>query len=1039
MERGYNMTNFCPECGTPLYKRTPMQVSHHRYTRQNSSKYDFQRLPQTTQNLFGASFVVFDLPYSWSDSTIQSYYQNLLMNVIKRNRMTRKNVASEKMKSVGVESVTPNLPTINNSKSINIRVYEQSRRIKLISVGISGGYTMDQGKKFAQVLIDHLFQTHATQGSIESLEQVDHFVKSVSSCVFCELFDLARALSWKSGEGCAGIAKDNNKIHYHSLEVLYQLQAFTMPTVAIKKRVMKEIVQTEKKLVSFRGDLDAVLKVRAGIRPSIYGATSDNSSANCASKPQELLTRKAFADLYISIYMGLGGPRCDFSGLSNLFSSAQISRTPPCHAFVQEDANAQRGEFIAQPTVEDKRMWQGASVQATRLQKGSFLGTCPVRFLSSLYKKMSPFNMFFKQTLLLSLKRQQFASLSSKEIYEVLSMIPELFCIRTYTVLMLKEFCKVKNNDDTSLSEVQFLSCFLACCYSSEYERLGLLSDGFGLENLRIDNNNDEKLAKLSLASDCRVFMYWLNNGFSTSKEKIDMKSFLYEFIKQCVIFHDAYMIGVHLFRLAFRHLRKKGSKSSCCYRWKRILYYSINVFVMINAYIAIALYVYNPSDYLGKHIATLEFCTKVGGVRGLQLLVFLLIFSFIRAVEIVHANNLLQPGDVDQHRLYRALKYSKVKMAIYGKNAHETMDTGRLLNEYILDRSVSEQRSRATQSNYYLEYISMAYVSTGSVSRLVLGCWRAIMLVFLVLIVSQSFRPAMEANCTSPLLVMYTCAVCISYFMIGSVALNIFVETCSIRLSLVRFKAMTDPFHALRKTRKGGTYRKDAKYVKFPGYVPLSNLHNCIEWIKLRKFLVLNIKQRFRAILRRASVLLLVIFFTGGIRAVRFYLTNKDIIGSNMHGDNILSYATLFLMCPLAFFVLESSLINDELESHDTLISRNIYRCEERRRMLSIRTHRGRDEVKTLRQRSPAHPSVGFAIDGSKNGSNHDKMQVFDIDTMDETIKLLKATLANLRLRRDKVKIFGIAMTQELLLLAGITGISALPNVFKYLVAGTD
>ena len=109
---------------------------------------------------------------------------------------------------------------------------------------------------------------------------------------------------------------------------------------------------------------------------------------------------------------------------------------------------------------------------------------------------------------------------------------------------------------------------------------------------------------------------------------------------------------------------------------------------------------------------------SEVGYVRAYQLLAFTLTFSVIRALEIVHANSLLHRGDVDQFRLYRALKYSKVEMVIYGENVLETMDTRRLLNEYILDRSVAEQRSREMQSNYYLEYISMAYVSTGSVSR---------------------------------------------------------------------------------------------------------------------------------------------------------------------------------------------------------------------------------------------------------------------------------------------------------------------------------
>merc|ERR1711871_405042 len=473
-------------------------------------------------------------------------------------------------------------------------------------------------------------------------------------------------------------------------------------------------MQTEKKLVSFRDDLDAVLKVRAGIRPSIFSASSDTSSNDKQAKPQDLLTRKAFADLYISIYMGLGGPRCDYSRLSNWFSSPEIYRTPSPHVF-EQDANPHGSESggalnTMQPSAEDKKMWQGASVQATRLRTSSFLGTCPVRALTILYKKMSPFNMFFKQTLLVSLKRQQFASLSAQEIYEALSMIPDFSCMRTYTVLMLKEFNRVKNQNDDSLSDLQFLSCFLGCCYPNEYERLILLSDGFRLENLIASSDNNITLAKVSLAADCRLFMYWLNYGFSTSREKINMNSFWYEFMKQCIIFHDAYMICVHFFRL----LSKKGSKSSCCYRFKRILYYSINVFVIINAYIAMAVYYHKPSNYLGRYIAKSQFCDEVGYVRAYQLLAFTLTFSVIRALEIVHANSLLHRGDVDQFRLYRALKYSKVEMVIYGENVLETIDTRRLLNDYILDRSVAEQRSREMQSNYYLEYISMAYVSTG-------------------------------------------------------------------------------------------------------------------------------------------------------------------------------------------------------------------------------------------------------------------------------------------------------------------------------------
>ena len=172
------------------------------------------------------------------------------------------------------------------------------------------------------------------------------------------------------------------------------------------------------KLVSFRDDLDAVLKVRAGIRPSIYSTSSDTSSNDKQATPQDLLTRKAFADLYISIYMGFGGQGAITAGLSNWFSSPEIYRTPTPNVF-EQDINPHGSESGGalnriQPSAEDKKMWQGASVQATRLQTSS-LGTCPVRALTILYKKMSPFNMFFKQTLLVSLKRQQFAFYHQKK------------------------------------------------------------------------------------------------------------------------------------------------------------------------------------------------------------------------------------------------------------------------------------------------------------------------------------------------------------------------------------------------------------------------------------------------------------------------------------------------------------------------------------------------------------------------------------------------------------------------------------------------
>ena len=81
--------------------------------------------------------------------------------------------------------------------------------------------------------------------------------------------------------------------------------------------------------------------------------------------------------MYISVYMGVGA-RCDYSGLSNLFSSSQIYRTPTPNVFGQgiDPHFCESGGELnrIQPSAEDKKMWQGASVQATRLQKSSFLG-----------------------------------------------------------------------------------------------------------------------------------------------------------------------------------------------------------------------------------------------------------------------------------------------------------------------------------------------------------------------------------------------------------------------------------------------------------------------------------------------------------------------------------------------------------------------------------------------------------------------------------------------------------------------------------------
>ena len=47
---------------------------------------------------------------------------------------------------------------------------------------------------------------------------------------------------------------------------------------------------------------------------------------------------------------------------------------------------------------------------------------------------------------------------------------------------------------------------------------------------------------------------------------------------------------------------------------------------------------------------------------------------------------------------------------------------------------------------------------------------------------------------------ILYWIGTFIGFFMLGSIALNAYVETCSIKLSIVRFTAMTDPYQALKK-----------------------------------------------------------------------------------------------------------------------------------------------------------------------------------------------------------------------------------------------
>ena len=68
--------------------------------------------------------------------------------------------------------------------------------------------------------------------------------------------------------------------------------------------------------------------------------------------------------------------------------------------------------------------------------------------------------MFFKQSIMLSEKRQQFATISDSEIYETISMIPKLQHLRTYIILMLKHFIQIKQLEDGVFTETFLFTTF---------------------------------------------------------------------------------------------------------------------------------------------------------------------------------------------------------------------------------------------------------------------------------------------------------------------------------------------------------------------------------------------------------------------------------------------------------------------------------------------------------------------------------------------------------------------------------------------------
>ena len=117
-----------------------------------------------------------------------------------------------------------------------------------------------------------------------------------------------------------------------------------------------------------------------------------------------------------------------------------------------------------------------------------------------------------------------------------------------------------------------------------------------------------------------------------------------------------------------------------------------------------------------------ISFCFEVDIVRAFNLAVFVTIFSILRAIEIVHSRFLVKPGDVDQHRLYRALKYSRLEFLLYGSGESKLVKVDYALNEYILDKKLNRQLKESQSTNYYKEYATLiAFRKTASVSTLML------------------------------------------------------------------------------------------------------------------------------------------------------------------------------------------------------------------------------------------------------------------------------------------------------------------------------
>ena len=136
-----------------------------------------------------------------------------------------------------------------------------------------------------------------------------------------------------------------------------------------KKEMAKAIMFTEKKINDFTNDLNAVLKIRAGSRPSIFDINQSQPTTNSSL----YLNRKQFADLYVSLHFHLGGPRCDVTNVQQFFSSSTPCKYTPPPILKNRDNNTtssrnRLANSVLQPSTEDKRMWQAASVQAMRLK-----------------------------------------------------------------------------------------------------------------------------------------------------------------------------------------------------------------------------------------------------------------------------------------------------------------------------------------------------------------------------------------------------------------------------------------------------------------------------------------------------------------------------------------------------------------------------------------------------------------------------------------------------------------------------------------------